>query len=313
MDYLSIGPSDLRAVPLGIGAWSWGERLVWGYGRGYDHADIAAAFRASLASGITLFDTAEMYGSGESERLLGALVRESGAALLVATKYAPLPWRRPPRAVRRALDRSLARLGMDHVDLYQAHWPSLFMSIPKLMDALADAVAEGKVRYVGVSNYDAVQLRRAHAALARRGVPLVSNQIEYSLLHRAPEINGVLATCRELNVTPIAYSPLSMGLLTGKYHPGARPSGLRRFGRRFTTGNLAQAQPAIVLARQIGAAHGGKTSGQVALRWLIQRGALPIPGAKSARQAVENAGALGWALDDSELALLDAATRAWRR
>jgi len=313
MDYLSIGPSDLRVAPLGVGAWSWGERLVWGYGRGYNRADIAAAFRASLAAGITLFDTAEIYGRGASERLLGELARESGAAVLVATKYAPLPWRRAPRAVRRALGRSLARLGMNHIDLYQVHWPSPFVSIPPLMDALSDAVAEGKVRYVGVSNYDAAQLRQAHAALARRGVPLVSNQIEYSLLHRAPEIDGVLATCRELNVTPIAYSPLSMGLLTGKYHPGARPRGPRRFGRRFTARNLAMAQPVIALARQIGAAHGGKTVPQVALRWLIQRGALPIPGAKSARQATENADVLGWALADFELALLDAATRAWQR
>jgi aryl-alcohol dehydrogenase-like predicted oxidoreductase len=218
-----------------------------------------------------------------------------------------------PHALCAALGRSLVRLGMDHVDLYQAHWPSPFVSIPPLMDALADAVAEGKVRYVGVSNYNAAELRQAHAALARRGVSLASNQIEYSLLHRGPEIDGVLATCRELNVTPIAYSPLSMGLLTGKYHPGARPRGPRRFGRRFTVRNLAMAQPVITLAQQIGAAHGGKTVAQVALRWLIQRGALPIPGAKSARQAAENADVLGWALADFELALLDAATRAWQR
>src|SRR5258706_2283308 len=190
MEYLAMGSSDRGVAPLGVGAWSWGERLVWGYGRGYDRADIAAAFRASLAARITLFDTAEIYGRGASERLLGELARESGAAVLVATKYAPLPWRCAPRAVRRALDRSLVRLGMDHVDLYQVHWPSPFVSIRPLMNALADAVAEGKVRYVGVSNYDAVQLRQAHAALARRGVPLVSNQIEYSLLHRAPEIDG---------------------------------------------------------------------------------------------------------------------------
>jgi aryl-alcohol dehydrogenase-like predicted oxidoreductase len=313
MSYLSIGSSDLRIAPLGVGAWSWGARLVWGYGRGYDRADIAAAFQTSLAAGITLFDTAEIYGVGASERLVGELLRESGAAVLVATKYAPLPWRRAPHAVRRAIDHSLARLGRDQIDLYQAHWSSPFASISPLMDALADAVAEGKVRYVGVSNYDAAELRQAHAALARRGVALVSNQIEYSLLQRAPERNGVLATCRELNITPIAYSPLSMGVLTGKYRPGVRPRGLRRFGRRFTARRLALAQPVIALVRQIGAAHDGKTVAQVALRWLIQRGALPIPGAKSAGQAAENAGALGWELADAEMALLDVATRTWQR
>jgi len=152
-------------------------------------------------------------------------------------------------------------------------------------------------------------MRTAHAALARRGVPLATNQVEYSLLQRAPESNGVLDACRELGVTLIAYSPLAMGLLTGKYRPGMAPSGLRRFAQRFSAHNLAAIQPALALARTIGAAHGGKTTGQVALNWLIQQGTLPIPGAKNARQAQENAGALGWTLDPNEVEQLDAATR----
>jgi aryl-alcohol dehydrogenase-like predicted oxidoreductase len=155
-------------------------------------------------------------------------------------------------------------------------------------------------------------MHTAHAALARRGVALAANQVEYSLLKRAPETNGVLDTCRDLGVTLIAYSPLAMGLLTGKYGPGVAPNGLRRLARRFSAHNLAAIQPVLALALSIGAAHGGKTAGQVALNWLIQQGTLPIPGAKNARQAQENAGALGWTLDPNEVEQLDAATRAWR-
>jgi aryl-alcohol dehydrogenase-like predicted oxidoreductase len=313
MDHLTIGASDLRVAPLGVGTWAWGDRLMWGYGRDYQHTDVAAAFEASIAAGITLFDTAEIYGRGASEHLLGQLARGSGADLVVASKYAPLPWRFSARSLRRALDRSLDRLGLRRIDLYQIHWPYTIVGIPALMDALADAVAAGKVRYVGVSNYSVTQMRRAHAALARRSIPLVSNQVEYSLLHRAPEADGVLAACRELNVTLIAYSPLAMGLLTGKYRSGALPSGPRRFGPRFNARNVAAAQPVIALLQKIGAAHGDKSPSQVALNWLIQRGALPIPGAKNARQAAQNAGALGWSLDEAEVALLDAATRAWLR
>jgi aryl-alcohol dehydrogenase-like predicted oxidoreductase len=127
----------------------------------------------------------------------------------------------------------------------------------------------------------------------------------------ALEINGVLDACHELGVTLIAYSPLAMGLLTGKYHPGVVPGGARRFARRFSARQLGAIQLALALARTIGAAHGGKTASQVALNWLIQQRTLPIPGAKNARQGQENAGALGWALDPNELDQLDAATRQW--
>ena len=129
-----------------------------------------------------------------------------------------------------ALDASLRRLQRETVDLYQIHFPFTLLRIRSLMNRLADAVATGKVRYVGVSNYSAAQMRTAHAALAERGVPLVSNQVNYSLLHRAPEENGVLETCGELEVTLIAYFPLARGVLTGKHQGGApTPRGLRRF------------------------------------------------------------------------------------
>jgi aryl-alcohol dehydrogenase-like predicted oxidoreductase len=304
---INLGTSDIRVAPLGVGAWSWGDTLFWGYGQGYGKSEVAAAFHTSLHAGITLFDTAEFYGIGTSERILGQLAHADGQPVVIASKFMPYPWRISARSLRRALDASLTRLQIERIDLYQIHFPSPLQSIPALMDAMADAVDEGKIRAVGVSNYSAAQMRTAHAALARRGVALTTNQVEYSLLKRAPETNGVLDTCRELGVTLIAYSPLAMGLLTGKYRPGAAPGGVRRFAPRFSAHNLAAIQPLLALARTIGVAHGGKTTGQVALNWLIQQGALPIPGAKNAHQAAENAGALGWALDPDEIEQLGVA------
>jgi len=181
------------------------------------------------------------------------------------------------------------------------------------MDALAEAVKAGKVRPVGVSNYGADQMQRAHDRLASHGVPLASNQVEYSLLQRAPETNGVLEASRDLGVTLIAYSPIAQGLLTGKYSPGDRPSGLvRRMGRAFGERNLRKIEPVVNLLREIGEAH-NKQPVQVALNWLItQKNVLPIPGAKNERQARQNAGALGWEMAGDEAEKLELATLGWR-
>lgn len=310
----SIGKTALQTVPLGVGAWAWGDEGFWGYGKEYGQSDVAAAFDASLKAGIRFFDTAELYGNGESERLLGYLARTSRDPVLVASKFAPLPWRVKPQALQHALDHSLHRLGLPYVDLYQIHWPFSLLSIDVLMNALADAVAEGKARAVGVSNYSADQMRRAHDALARRGVPLASNQVEYSLLKRSPEINGVLNACRELHVTLIAYSPLAQGLLTGKYSPTHRPQGVRSWVGAFSSAGLYAVQPVIELLREIGQDHDGKTPAQVALNWLIGQGnILPIPGAKNAQQACSNAEALTWTLSEAEREVLSIATSSWRR
>ena len=129
----------------------------------------------------------------------------------------------------KALEDSLARLDRSRIDLIQHHFPSRRVSIPKLMHLMADAVEAGKVRAVGVSNYSAAEMRLAHAELAKRGIPLASNQVQYSLLYRKPEVDGVLDACRELGITLIAYSPLAMGALTGKYSAKTRATGFRRF------------------------------------------------------------------------------------
>jgi aryl-alcohol dehydrogenase-like predicted oxidoreductase len=275
------------------------------YGPTSNRDDQRAALEVSLHGGVNLLDTAAMYGNGASERRVGELAE--GREVLVATKF-------PARIAARAgslpatLDASLTRLRRQVVDLYQVHYPVPWMSIPTLMNLLADAVEAGKVRAVGVSNYSAGQMRTAHAALAERGIPLASNQVQYSLLHRDPEVNGVLDTCRELGVTLIAYMPLASGGLTGKYSAAHRPAGWRRYQSSFRGKGLTRLERVNAVQRDL-AGHHGRTLGQIALRWLVQQpDVLPIPGAKTGRQAAENAGVLSFVLAESEVDALSRAT-----
>ncbi len=299
-----LGKTDIEINPLGIGAWAWGDRMTWGYGKGYGAEDVRAAFETAVAAGTNFFDTAEIYGRGRSERFLGEFIRQSQAQVIVASKFFPYPWRLRADDLLDALRRSLDRLGLERVDLYQIHWPLPPVSIETWMGALADAVKAGLTRAVGVSNYSAEQTRRAYQALAKRGIPLASNQVAYSLLQRQPERNGLAQTCRELGVSIIAYSPIAQGLLTGKYTADNPPPGIRGF--RAGHGYLNRIQPLVERLRMIGQAHGDKTPSQVALNWLLCKGVVVIPGAKNARQAQENAGAVGWQLTETEIAELDA-------
>jgi aryl-alcohol dehydrogenase-like predicted oxidoreductase len=317
-DRIHLGRSDLEVPRLGVGAMTWGSpsgRSRWGpaklaYGGAAGPEEEQRAFEASVSAGVDMFDTAAMYSGGASEQRLGELAE--GRQVVIATKFPP-GWRSTADALPDALDQSLRRLRRSTIDLYQHHFPSRRISIPVLMGLMADAVEARRVRAIGVSNYSAAQLRSAHAALADRGVALASNQVEYSLLHRAPEVNGVLDACRELGIMLIAYQPLAQGVLTGKYRPGDRPKGIRRFGRYFRGDGLKKAQPVVVLLGEIGERY-SKTPAQVALRWLIeQKGILPIPGAKNGRQAASNAEALSFTLAAAEIEALDQATTAWRR
>ena len=170
---------------------------------------------------------------------------------------------------------------------------------------MAACVESGLARAIGVSNFGQADMLRAYSALARRNIPLASNQLHYSLLMRRVEKNGLLARCQELGIRLIAYSPLEMGLLTGKYGAGTPPPGSRGLRYASLAGRIG---PLLFLMTKIGQDHGGKSNAQVALNWVIAKGALPIPGAKNAKQALENSGALGWMLAPDEVAVLDRAS-----
>lgn len=302
----TLGSSDIKISPLGVGAWSWGDLFFWGYGREYKHDDARAAFEASLSSGINWIDTAEVYGLGKSERLVGEFIRDSQNTPLVATKFFPFPWRFRKSQLLTALRGSLRRLGLSQVDLYQIHMPLPPAPVETWAEALADAQQVGLTRAVGVSNFNLKQMRLAHSALVKRGVLLASNQVEYSLLDRSAETTGLLDACRELNITLIAYSPLGQGLLTGKYGPNKAPPGVR--AQKYPQKMLNRLPPLIRILREIGHSHDGKPPAQVALNWLIAKGAVPIPGAKNLLQAQENIGALGWRLSEDEISMLDQAS-----
>jgi len=298
--------SPLDTFEIGSGTSAWGDTHAWRYGRTYRDADLKAAFDSAIASGVRLFDTAEIYGFGRSESLLGRFIAERDQPVSIATKFFPYPWRVAESQLLAALRGSLARLGVTQVALYQIHWPLGPRSPAFWMEPLASAVAEGLVKEVGISNYSAPQTRTAFGQLAARGVRLASNQVEYSLLRRGVEFNGVLDACRELNVKLIAYRPLASGLLSGKYTPDAPPPGVRRLRYRKTL--LSNLEPLVMLLEDIGRANGNRTRNQVALNWLICQGALPIPGAISVAQASENAGATGWRLKPADVATLSEAS-----
>lgn len=296
------GPTGL---PLGVGTWAWGDKGYWGYGKSYTGEDVAAAYLASRSMDLTLFDTAEAYGDGVSESLLGELVERHAdlGTVAVATKFAALPWRVGRRGVLlEALTASLRRLRKDRAELYQIHWSLGPVSDRAWLLDLATAYEQGRIGAVGVSNYGPAKLRAAHAALAERGVPLATNQVHYSLLARRPERSGLVETCAELGVTIIAYSPLAQGLLTGKYTTANPPPGVRGLRFRRELGRLPRV---IELLTEIGRAHGDRAPAQVALNWLIAKGTVPIPGAKTADQARHNAGGAGWILDPAEVEALD--------
>lgn len=312
-----LGRSDLQVPSMALGAMVWGQPrglARWtpaqlSYGPSDGAGEEQRALEVSLAAGVNLIDTAAMYSAGASERRLGELTQ--GRNVLIATKFPPSLFSRI-ESLPQALEGSLARLRRSSIDLYQHHYPSQRRSIPKLMNLMADAVEAGKIKAVGVSNYSTEDMRLAHAELAKRGIPLASNQVQYSLVYRKPEVDGMLEACRELGITLLAYSPLGMGALTGKYSAEQKARGFRRILPNFNRKSMEAVQPVVGLLRRIGERY-SKTPSQVALRWLLEKeNVLPIAGAKNSKQAAENAGALSFSLTAEEIEMLDQATLAWR-
>ncbi|MEI7859318.1 MAG: aldo/keto reductase [Acidimicrobiales bacterium] len=309
-EHRTLAGSDVTIPLLGVGTWAWGDSSTWGMGS-YDtdltRDSIREAWDASVDSGAAFFDSAEVYGSGESERIIGTLLADDpkrATGSVIATKFMPSPWKlNVQRALLASLRASLGRLGLESVDLYQIHGPISLRSHAALAGALAAAHGEGLVKAVGVSNYSIKETRSMAAALQQHGMRLATNQIEFSLLRRSPETSGLLAACAELGVLPLAYSPIGQGRLTGKYSAANPPPGKRNFSNH----PMEVVDGIVAELRSIGEARGGKLPSQVALNWVMAKGAVPIPGAKNRHQAEENAGALGWTLDGEELDRLDRA------
>lgn len=302
MDYVTLGRSDLKVSVVGLGAWQWGSS-AWGWGKEYGREEVKAAFERALELGINFVDTAELYGGGLSEQLLGEFLRSRRNEVVVATKVSP--WHLRYGSVLKAAANSLKRLAVSTIDLYQLHWPNPVVPIKSTMKAMEKLVRDGKVRHIGVSNFGRTRLQAANEALARSQI--VSNQVKYNLLQRTIE-KELLPYAKEQGISIIAYSPLAQGLLTGKYaETHLPPKGVRSFNVLFSPRNLKRVSPLLNVLREIGRER-GKTVAQVALNWLIKDPAVfTIPGAKNPKQIEENAGASGWQLNRDELQRIEVA------
>eukprot|EP00775_Hariotina_reticulata_P001988 gene1988-2310_t len=300
---------------MGLGTWSWGNKFLWGYDTSMDH-ELQDVFNLVVSAGVNVFDTADSYGtgalSGRSEKLLGQFIREyPGSSRLssnlhVATKFAAYPWRVTPGNIVAACRGSLRRLGQEQISLGQLHWSAAkYAPLQEwaLWNGLADCYEQGLVRACGVSNYGARELRRVAKDFAKRDVPLASAQVQFSLLSIGSAQSSVKAVADDLGIVLIAYSPLGLGLLTGKYSLDSLPPGPRgSLFRQLLPGisPMTNTLQAVAKSRK-------KTMSQVAINWCICKGTVPIPGAKDMQQARENLGALGWRLSSAEVAELDAA------
>jgi aryl-alcohol dehydrogenase-like predicted oxidoreductase len=307
----TLGKTNIRVTPIGLGMmeFSGGGGLMGSAFPVIDQDEKNATVKAALDGGINWFDTAELYGAGVSEASLSTALKAAGKKdneVVVATKWWPLF--RTARNIPRTIQDRLRFLDGYTIGLYMVHQPFGFSSPEAEMEAMADLVESGKIRSVGVSNFNADQMRRAHKTMQKRGLPLAVNQVRYSLLDRSIERNGILDTAKELGITIVAYTPLASGLLTGKYHKN--PELLKKkswFWRARLQSGVEKSQSLVAALEEIGLKYKA-TAAQVALNWVINshgETVVTIPGATKVSQSAESAGAMKFKLSDDEMARLN--------
>jgi len=285
-----------RVSAIGLGCWQFGSR-EWGYGGEYANREAGKIVGRALELGINLLDTAEIYGPWRSERIVGEAIRGHREQVFVATKLFPVGL---AFMVRGRACGSARRLGVDHIDLYQQHWPSALFSARSTMPRFRRLVESGLVRHAGVSNHSLAQWQACDEAL---GGPVLSNQVRYSLAHREPERELIPWAQRNGRIL-IAYSPLGQGLLSGKYRDSG-PRNFRRFSGDFSAGARRRREPLIAKLVEIGKHHDA-TPAQVALAWLVAKpNVVAIPGASNVSQVEENARAADLELTAPEREELD--------
>jgi len=315
-----LGKSDIRITPVGLGCWQFSQGHGWNkYWPVLTEAEIEGIVAASIDGGINWFDTAEAYGNGASEKQLSRVLQKAGhrpGEFIIATKWMPL-FRRASH-IAETIDERLNCLEPYPIDLYQIHHPTSLSSTAAQMKAMAGLVRDGKIKAVGVSNFGAKRMIEAHRYLAEAGLPLVSNQIHYSLLQRKIESNGVMDAARERGITIIAYSPLDQGVLTGRFHDDPalvkKISGIRKWRGFYKEKFMEKSRPVIDALKEIGARHAA-TPAQAALNWLFSthgETVVVIPGATKTAQAASNAGSMSFALSTDEIDHLDRISRPFR-
>lgn len=313
-----LGNSGLMLSPVGLGCWQFsrGKGAIGKYWPVQEESLTREIIQIHLEGGVNWFDTAEAYGWGASEQMTSRMLNQLGKTpedISIATKWWPFP--RTARSIIRTIDERLAALNGFPIDLYQVHQPYSFSSVEAEMHAMAALVREQKIRYVGVSNFSASQMERAHKALEKEGLTLTANQVRYSLLDRRIESNGILETARRLGVAIIAYSPLAQGLLSGKFHDKPelvdREAGFRRYLPAFKKRGLQKSQPLINLLKKLAVKYDAVPA-QIALNWLFSYHdgtVFVIPGATKTEQARINVGAMKIDLSADDMDDLDRASQ----
>jgi aryl-alcohol dehydrogenase-like predicted oxidoreductase len=303
MRFLDV-PGLGQVSRVGLGTWQFGSR-EWGYGPGYATGTASEIVARARELGVTLFDTAEVYGFGKSERILARALGADRDQVVVASKVFPVaPF---PAVVRNREQASARRLQLRRIPLYQVHQPNPVVPDSVIMPGMRSLLQEGRIGAVGVSNYSLDRWRKADEAL---GQPVVSNQVQFSLAHPDP-LEDLVPFAQRENRMVIAYSPLAQGLLGGKYSVDNRPGGVRAANPLFGTENLRRAAPLLDLLRRVADCQSAKPA-QVALAWLLS---LPqvvvIPGASSVEQLEFNVAAADLDLDEAAQAALTEAARAF--
>lgn len=296
MRYLNIGNTKLSVI--GLGTWQFGTKS-WGWEREFGLEDAYRIVHRALDLGINVIDTAELYSNGYSERIIGKAIRNRRSDVFVATKVSP--WHATRGSVKRAAYRSLQRLDVDSLDLYQVHWPNPLIPLSSTMTGMRELQNAGIIGHIGVSNYNLKRWLSAEKAL---GAPVLTNQVLYHLLDRSAE-KKLIPYAKEQGRIVIAYSPLAQGLLTGNYNADRRPNDVRNFNNLFDRENLRRAEPTLSLLKEIAKIHDVKPA-QIALAWLIRHpSVIVIPGAKSISQLEDNVAAAEINLRSDEIEALE--------
>ena len=303
MRYIEV--NGARVSVIGLGTWQFGSK-EWGYGQDYAQSESGQILGRALDLGINLVDTAEIYGRGESERIVGKYLDGRRDEAFVATKV--LPVAPTAKYVEKHGRASAGRLGIDMIDLYQIHWPNPVVPLSQQMDGMRRLQQAGIVTAVGVSNFSLARWKAAEAAL---GTPVLSNQVQYSLVSRKPDAELIPYAQRNDRLV-IAYSPLGMGLLSGRYDADHPPTGSARLNNPlFLPENLERARPLIDATREIATAHDA-TPTQVALAWVVQHpNVVAIPGASSVAQLEANVAAADLELSADDVERLTRASDAF--
>jgi aryl-alcohol dehydrogenase-like predicted oxidoreductase len=296
---------DVHAPPIIVGAWSWGDKATWHWDPSEEPA-VAESWKICLRNGVNFIDTAQAYGTGESERICGRLFKGMKRNdFIIQTKYYVVPQTtdilHPTSSPEIKLKGSLENLGLDYIDIYLVHGPIHLQSIATVAKGMAKCVDEGLTKCVGVANYGEKDMLKMEEELAKYGVPLALNQCEFSVLRRLPETSGLLRTCRNRGIVFQSYSSLAQGRLTGKYNSRNPPP--KEY--RFSSYKMEDIEPSVEVLETIAHKHHTSASA-VALNYNMCKGISPLVGMRRPEQAEANCEALGWRLSNEEIRHIDA-------